>query len=114
MFNNLFGGLFDFNGDGETSAIEAGVGFAIMQDILDDNDGDCEACSSEDHEEGDASDAEEVEMLQEELDELNAQLLDLELEEPDMFSCAHDHWESRRDELVDQIQELEDQIAAME
>ena len=114
MFDNIFGGLFDFNGDGETSAIEAGVGFAIMQDIFDDNDGDCEMFGGEGLEEYDASNAEELEMLQEELDEQNAQLLDLEMEEPDMFSCAHDHWESRRDELVNQIQELEDQIAAME
>lgn len=114
MFDDLFGGLFDFNGDGETSAIEAGVGFVIMQDIFDDNDGDCKMFGREGLEECDASNAEELEILQEELDEQNAQLLDLELEEPDMFSCAHDHWESRRDELVNQIQELEDQIAAME
>lgn len=33
MFDNLFGGLFDFNRDGETDSIEAGIGFAIMQDL---------------------------------------------------------------------------------
>lgn len=30
MFDNLFGGLYDFNGDGETDSIEAGIGFAIL------------------------------------------------------------------------------------
>ena len=34
MFDNLFGGLFDFNRDGETDSIEAGIGFAIMQDLI--------------------------------------------------------------------------------
>lgn len=30
MFDNLFGGLFDFNQDGYTDMFEAGPGFAIM------------------------------------------------------------------------------------
>lgn len=34
MFDNLFGGLFDFNRDGETDSIEAGIDFAIMQDLI--------------------------------------------------------------------------------
>ena len=29
---DLFGGLFDFNGDGETDAMEAALGFQILEE----------------------------------------------------------------------------------
>lgn len=41
---NLFGNLFDFNGDGHTDAIEAAMGFAIMEELSTDE---------EDEDEGD-------------------------------------------------------------
>ena len=106
MFDNLFGGLYDFNGDGETDSIEAGIGFAIMQDLFE-NDG-------EEIEENGGAYIGELEDLQTQLDELNDRLFNFELSEPeDSFSAAHDLWEKQRDELTDQIQELEDQIALL-
>ena len=38
MFDDLFGGMFDFNGDGHTDFAEETVGFAIMEDMVDEND----------------------------------------------------------------------------
>lgn len=114
MFDNFFGGLFDFNHDGKTSGIEAGIGFAIMQELLDEEDEDCEEFDCDVFADSEGFEAEDLVTLQEKLDELNDRLIDLELDEPSIYSRAHDHWESRRDELVDQIQELEDQITALE
>lgn len=34
MFDDLFGGLFDFNGDGDTDFGEEMLGLAIMDDII--------------------------------------------------------------------------------
>ena len=34
MFDDLFGGMFDFNGDGHTDFIEEALGFAIMEDMM--------------------------------------------------------------------------------
>ena len=34
FFDNPFGGIFDFNGDGHTDVFEAGLGFAMMQETL--------------------------------------------------------------------------------
>jgi len=57
----------------------------------------------------------ELEDLQTQLDELNDRLFNLELSEPeDFFSAAHDRWEEQRNELTDQIQELEDQIELLD
>lgn len=39
MFDELFGGMFDFNGDGHTDFAEEAVGFAIMEDMTNDKDG---------------------------------------------------------------------------
>ena len=36
FFDNPFGGLFDFDRDGHTDMFEAGLGFAIMQDLFED------------------------------------------------------------------------------
>ena len=107
FLDNPFGGLFDFNRDGHTDMFEAGLGFAIMQDLFEDDEeeikGDGGACIGE------------LEDLQTQLDELNDRLFNLELAEPeDFFSAAHDRWEAQRDELTDQIQELEDQIALLD
>ena len=34
MFDNMFGGMFDLNGDGHTDFAEESVGFAIMEDMM--------------------------------------------------------------------------------
>ena len=36
MFDDLFGGMFDFNGDGHTDFIEEALGYALMEDMLSD------------------------------------------------------------------------------
>ena len=107
FLDNPFGGLFDFDRDGHTDMFEAGLGFAIMQDLFEDD---------EEEIKGDGgARIGELEDLQTQLDELNDRLFNLELAEPeDFFSAAYDHWEEQRNELTDQIQELEDQIALLD
>ena len=34
MFDDIFGGMFDFNGDGHTDFAEEVLGFAIMEDMM--------------------------------------------------------------------------------
>ena len=36
MFDDLFGGMFDFNGDGHTDFAEEAVGFVIMDETMND------------------------------------------------------------------------------
>ena len=38
MFDIIFGGIFDFNGDGHTDFSEEAIGFAIMDDMMNDED----------------------------------------------------------------------------
>lgn len=38
MFDDIFGGMFDFNGDGNTDFAEEAVGFAIMEDMMSEDD----------------------------------------------------------------------------
>lgn len=109
FFDNPFGGLFDFNRDGHTDMFEAGLGFAIMQDIMAENDVDNDGDWDND------DSAEELRTLQEKLATLNDRLFDLELKEPeDMFSSAYNRWEERHDALVEQIDEVESQISTLE
>lgn len=42
MMDDLFGSLFDFNGDGTTDISEEAVGYAILEDIMKD-----EECSDD-------------------------------------------------------------------
>ncbi len=37
--DDFFGGMFDFNGDGQTDEIEAAVGFQILDDLSREYDG---------------------------------------------------------------------------
>ena len=39
MFDDLFGGMFDFNGDGHTDFAEEAVGYDIMEDMMSEEDG---------------------------------------------------------------------------
>ena len=41
--DDFFGGLFDFNGDGQTDAIEASIGFQILDDMDREDDEDSES-----------------------------------------------------------------------
>ena len=36
MFDELFGGMFDFNRDGTTDTVEEITGFAVLDDLLSD------------------------------------------------------------------------------
>ena len=38
MFDDLFEGMFDFNGDGHTDFAEEATGFAIMEEMMSDED----------------------------------------------------------------------------
>ena len=38
MFDDLFGGMFDFNGDGNTDFAEEMIGYAIIDDMMKDED----------------------------------------------------------------------------
>ena len=38
MFDDLFGGMFDFNGDGHTDFAEEATGFAIMEEMMSEED----------------------------------------------------------------------------
>lgn len=41
--NDFFGGMFDFNGDGQTDAVEAAIGFQVLDEMSreeEDNDSD--------------------------------------------------------------------------
>ena len=31
--NDFFGGMFDFNGDGQTDAVEAAIGFQVLDEM---------------------------------------------------------------------------------
>ena len=46
--NGIFGNLFDLNGDGEMSAFELGVDFALFSMIMDDEDDDEDEYSDSD------------------------------------------------------------------
>lgn len=40
MFNNILGGMFDFDGDGHTDFLEKAEGFAIINELTKDDDTD--------------------------------------------------------------------------
>lgn len=37
MFDDIFGGMFDFDGDGHTDFMEEATGFAIMNEMMNDD-----------------------------------------------------------------------------
>ena len=37
MFDDIFGGMFDLNDDGHTDLAEEVLGFAIMEDLMDED-----------------------------------------------------------------------------
>lgn len=91
---NLFGNLFDFDGDGQTSDFEEIMGLGMLSALLDD--------------EKKHTQAEELEEQRERLEEL---LDEWEGKEPDDPSSElYDRWEEYRDELEERIEEIEDMI----
>lgn len=40
MFDDIFGGMFDFDGDGHTDFMEEATGFAVMEELTTDDDTD--------------------------------------------------------------------------
>lgn len=115
----MFGGIFDFNHDGETDAFEMALGISIA--FGSDEEGHGDDCFEDEDDDELLSDAsredleEELDALEDQLSELQEKLSNLEEEEPDdCTSAAYDRWERRRDRLEEQISELEDQISEVE
>ena len=50
MFYDIFGGIFDFNGDGHTDFAEEAVGFAIMDDMMSEDESDNDSDTDSDDE----------------------------------------------------------------
>ena len=48
MFDDLFGGVFGFNDDGTTDFLETATGFAILDELLDDDTDDFDLDSDDD------------------------------------------------------------------
>ena len=40
--DDFFGGMFDFNGDGQTDAVEAAIGFQVLEEMDRDDDEEAE------------------------------------------------------------------------
>ena len=121
MFGDLFGGMFDFNGDGNTDFGEEMLGMVIIDDMsneeMDDDSIQVEITITKESEESISisTDDEDVEELRDEIEseisDLEDLLSDLEDAEPDENNCdAHEEWEERVDELEDKISELEDKL----
>lgn len=114
----LFDGLFDFNGDGETSMSEAILGINMMQENA--QSANLQSNLTKDHlpdstsridHDGTLDHQEEVQELQDQVEALNDQLEELEWDEPcDWMSEAHASWEEAYDELKDHIEDLENAI----
>lgn len=119
MFDDIFGGMFDFNGDGHTDFLEEATGFAILNEMMkDDNESDndnvvfntsmIDSCDETDELSTEDKDSLRDE-IEEQISELEDELDDLELEEPD-DEFLHLEWEEQVDELEEQISELEDKL----
>ena len=50
MFYDIFGGIFDFNGDGHTDFAEEAIGFAIMDDMMSEDESDNDSDTDSDDE----------------------------------------------------------------
>lgn len=119
MFDDIFGGMFDFDGDGHTDFLEEATGFAILNKMMEEenesnNDNivfnasvidsydDIDELSTEDKDDLRDEIEAEISKLEDELD-------DLEFDEPE-DEDLHMEWEEKVDELEEQISELEDKL----
>ena len=110
----MFGGLFDFNHDGETDAFEHAVGVSIVLSLGEDAENDSD---DEDIDDESAIEAleDELDGLEDELSDLEDKLSDLEDKEPeDSESSAYGRWERRKECLESLIAEVEEQISSVE
>ena len=123
MFDDIFGGMFDFDGDGHTDYLEEATGFAVLNEMMEeDNDSENDNVDfsnniMDSYDEPDELSAEEKDDLRDEIEaeisELEDELDDLEFDEPEDQSL-HEEWEERVDELEEQISELEDKLDEMD
>lgn len=119
MFDDIFGGMFDFNGDGHTDFLEEATGFAILNKMMEEenesnNDNIAFNASVIDfYDDVDELSTEDKDDLRDEIEteisELEDELDDLEFDEPE-DDDLHMEWEEKVDELEEQISELEDKL----
>lgn len=117
MFDDIFGGMFDFNGDGHTDFMEQAAGFAIMDDMMNEDSGSDTVVFSESvldsYDDPDELSEEEKDSLREEIEEqiieLEDELDELEFDEPE-DEDLHMEWEERVDELEEEISDLEEKL----
>lgn len=119
MFDDIFGGMFDFNGDGHTDFFEEATGFAILNEMMkEDNESDndnvvFDASVIDSYDDLDELSAEDKDSrrdeIEEQISELEDELDDLEFDEPEDEEL-HMEWEERVDELEEQISELEEKL----
>ena len=118
MFDDIFGGIFDFDGDGHTDFLEEATGFAILNEMTEeddesDNDDVFSVSVIDSYDNPDEFSAEDKDNLRDEIEaeisDLEDELDDLEFDEPE-DEYLHEEWEERVDELEEQISELEDKL----
>ena len=110
----MFGGLCDFNHDGETDAFEHAVGVSIVLSLGEDAETDSDDEDTEDESAIEALE-DELDGLEDELSDLEDKLSDLEDKEPeDNGSAAYGRWERRKEHLEALIAEVEEQISSVE
>lgn len=119
MFDDIFGGMFDFNGDGHTDFLEEATGLAFLNKMMEeDNESKNDNVvfsgtvmdSYDDTDELSAEDKDDLrDEIESEISELEDELDDLEFDEPE-DEVLHEEWEERVDELEEQISELEDKL----
>lgn len=122
MFDDLFGGMIDFNGDGHTDFVEEMYGLAIIDDmekadrqessyspcIIPDEDLYSEDSISDDSEDKKEERRTEIELKKVDLD---LQLVHLMLHEPgEDDEEIREEWEEKVQELNDKISELDDEL----
>lgn len=123
MFDDIFGGMFDFNGDGQTDFLEEATGLTFMNEMMEeDNESKNDNVafsytvidSCDDTDELSAEDKDDLrDEIESEISELEDELDDLEFDEPE-DEVLHEEWEERVDELEEQISELEDKLDELE
>ena len=119
MFDDIFGGMFDFDGDGHTDFLEEATGFAILNKMMEEenernNDNivfNASVIDSyDDIDELSTDDKDDLrDEIEAEISELEDELDDLEFDEPE-DEDLHMEWEEKVDELEEQISELEDKL----
>lgn len=102
-----YGGIFDFNHDGEVSASEQAFGLGAILNALAETDAEVKiTISIGEDEDYESMDRDELEAL---LGQLHEQREELTNEEPeDVSSDEYDEWEERCEALDEKIEEVEE------